>query len=345
MLVPVVAALLLANPPVASPCVPQGDTEAIAALRQQGGMFTVSGTITDAGGQPTMGGELSLMETVRANPTPARRPAVISSSGRFIFRDVPPGQYVIHAFIRSRRDSEGDFGCQAVTVSDHDIAGVRVRMSSGQTELHGRVVLNRVRELPLPAPDAVEIVAVPGNFDLAPRNDWARGEVSTTGAFRLRGLRGTRRVSASRLPPGWAIERVVFGDTDVTDQPIDVASAEPPDQPLTVVLTDTAHTITGRGVVDAPLQPWEAVVVFSLEPARWIAFSRFVKIAAPALDGSFSIHGLLPGRYAIARTAWTREAILDSLVWNRGQLLEELLGEARTIEVHQDLDNVELDGR
>ena len=35
-------------------------------------------------------------------------------------------------------------------------------------------------------------------------------------------------------------------------------------------------------------------------------------------------------------------AILDSLVWNRGRLLEDLLRDAQTIEVDQDIDDLEL---
>src|SRR5204863_1786485 len=71
----------------------------------------IAGRFINASGQPG-GGALTLMPTWRASTTPAEPVgARIFPDGRFEFRNVPPGEYVIQAW-RGRATSftEGEFG-------------------------------------------------------------------------------------------------------------------------------------------------------------------------------------------------------------------------------------------
>jgi transcriptional regulator GlxA family with amidase domain len=67
------------------------------------------------------------------------------------------------------------------------------------------------------------------------------------------------------------------------------------------VPSNVGAAISGH-VSDATSTPIRnySVVVFSTDRAKWIAPSRFLRLARPTQDGSFEVTGLPPGEYMVA---------------------------------------------
>lgn len=128
-------------------------------------MTTVSGRVRTSGGQP-FGGRLELAPRVSSQLT-ATGPsgAVIYPDGRFEFRNVAPGEYVISSYRGRNGSTEGEFGAVVVSVNGENVSGVDLVMSAGST-IQGRVVFDGT-----PSPNArdVAISTTPTDVDLAPK--------------------------------------------------------------------------------------------------------------------------------------------------------------------------------
>jgi hypothetical protein len=68
------------------------------------------------------------------------------------------------------------------------------------------------------------------------------------------------------------------------------------------------------------------VVLFLEDERQWGATSRFVKVAAVAGDGHFSVEGLLPGKYLVAAVD-----VLEDGGWNDPDVLRRLRAGAASV--------------
>jgi Carboxypeptidase regulatory-like domain len=286
----------------------------------------ISGIILDATGRPLDDG---LILTPRrtsgalvADPIGAR----IDPDGRFEFRNVTLGEYVIQASKGGDNpNDEGEFASQFVTVGNTDITGVTIRLSRG-SKLTGRITLEG--NASAASYFALNLQAVPADVDRTPQNleTPASARIQEDGAFDMAGLSGPRVLRLTESTD-WTLKAVLFNGRDVTDTPLPFGTPNQSIDGLEVVLTDRVSEVTGhavdargRAVADA------TAVIFSTdralwgEPSRWGETSRFVVSAPIGNDGGFSVRHLPPGYYyaaAVTQVApgeWRNPDLLDALV-------------------------------
>jgi protocatechuate 3,4-dioxygenase beta subunit len=245
--------------------------------------------------------------------------AVIYPDGRFEFRNVAPGDYVISSYRGRNGSTEGEFGAAIVTVGAENVSGVSLITSTGST-LRGHVVFDGA-----PSPSAREIVisTMPTDLDLAPKG----GELASTnpapdGAFALGGVSGTRRLRIVRLPAGWALKSITLNGVDVTDAQLPFGTAAQSIDNVEVLLTNRLTRISGEVTdVSGRRVSSAAVVACAVDRQRWYPASRFVRYAASA-DGTFTIQGLPAGEYYLVAVGRSKD--LDAGAWQDQATLGEL---------------------
>jgi hypothetical protein len=70
------------------------------------------------------------------------------------------------------------------------------------------------------------------------------------------------------------------------------------------------------------------LLVFPDDERQWAEHSRFVKVASPRADGTFTVAGLLPGKYFVAAVS-----VLDDGEWHDPDVLRRLKSGAATVTV------------
>jgi carboxypeptidase family protein len=290
-------------------------------------MVTVAGRVFTSDNQPFQGPLKITPRSQRELTAAYSAGAIIYPDGRFEFRDVVPGEYVISSSRGRRSSTEGEFGAVAVTVGAENVTGVILTTSIGST-LGGHLTFDGT-----PAPRAREVVisTMPTDPDLAPgRSELASANPDADGTFALGGITGTRRLRIVRLPAGWAVKSITWNGVDVTDAPLRFGTAAQSTDTLEVLLTNRVTQISGevtdpsgRRVSNA------AVVAFATDSERWYRGSRFVRYAA-LTGGTFTIQGLPAGEYFLAAVARTRD--LDDGGWQDRTILDKLsAGAARVL--------------
>ena len=138
----------------------------------------------------------------------------------------------------------------------------------------------------------------------------ASARVSDDLTFAIRGVAPNRYRATVNLPgaffgtttpaAAWTVKSIRAGSgPDLADVPFDVVPGRNVEG-LVVTLTDRPTVVTGK-VIDGAGRPFSAfpIVVFSTDPAHWVAGSRRIQQARPASDGSYRISGLPAGGYYV----------------------------------------------
>jgi hypothetical protein len=249
--------------------------------------------------------------------------AVTAADGHFTFLGIPHGQYVVWALVSTAPagrvagpraggparggPSQPDLTAAVpVTVGDADVANVQIvlrrnAMVSGRVEFDGLAQkpasLATVRLLADVADGHFPIVTAGGAM--------LPFQVDASGQIAPRGLApGQYFVRSDAPPPGWTLKSATVGGRDVSDDPLTIDAADASD--LVVTFTDHPTSLTGSvrtstGAID----PTAVVLVFPVEPARWIDYGtlprRFRSVPAGP-SGTFSIAGLPGGDYFVIAT-------------------------------------------
>ena len=265
---------------------------------------TMSGMVVDDVGLPVPGASLILIPTeAGAVQADLAAKATSDASGKFMYRGIPSGTYVLQSFVR------GWFGSKPVTVPaiKEELTGVNVTVRPRVTA-RGRFTFDGG---PPPAKNLVTANFVPTDFLSGPiggnallatlHDDWTF-EFSDLAWF------GLIRVSA---PPGWKLKAVRHHGRDITNAPSDFQSADV--DGLELVMTSHLASISGL-VTDGNNPAAYAFVVLLPDDGMSLQMSRSRLGAIAAPDGSFKIAGVLAGRYRIVAVPQNTEP-LNPIEW------------------------------
>jgi hypothetical protein len=303
----------------------------------------IAGQMMNAAGQPSGSGSLMLMPSEYSTTvTGVGVGARILSDGRFEFPNVSPGQYVIQSNRgRPNHWTEGEFAALRVAVNGADVDNLLIQTSNGSS-ITGRITFDASDTTrKQPGPGNIGLVPQPADFDLCPPGNYATADIAADWTFRIAGINGPRRLQLTRVPGGWALERILAGGADITDKPIDFGRDDQSLDDVEVVLTDRINQIRGS-VMNDHAQPaaGAAIVLFSADPGRLYPGSRFMSRAVSRPDGTFVVGGLPSGTYHVATVAqipaggpqaWQDPAFLDSLIPSASTVT---LGDGQTASVN-----------
>jgi len=128
------------------------------------------------------------------------------------------------------------------------------------------------------------------------------------------------------------LSAVRLGESEVTDQPVDLAAVEPPaPSTLTMVVTNATGEVSGSvgqasGVSQRQPVPNARIVLFADDERQWTPHSRSVKSVVAAADGTFTVPSVLPGRYLVAASPW-----MDAGAWLDPDTLRRLRDAAQRV--------------
>lgn len=291
-------------------------------------LATVSGRIADASGQPVKPTRLWLLQTygddVRAFILAL---GSATAEGRFEFRNVPAGTYVLQA-VSSGGPAGVGFGGARITVDGHAVSDVAVTTTAGATA-RGHITFEGAASAP--SPESIRISVRPVDFVSSPAMGvgLAPSQVNSNGTFEAaRNFgRGVLRVDATAP---WALKSIMLDGADVTDAVLDFRGKDI--EGLELVLTTRMASMTGKVLDDKGPVRDANVIVFADDSTKWGYPSRYLALARPNQDGVFATQALPPGAYLaaalpIAGTEWQDPQFLERL---RSVATPIILGEGAT---------------
>jgi hypothetical protein len=218
---------------------------------------------------------------------------IVASAGRqragsFRIDGLLPGMHTIAVSAGERPDRA--FGELSVSISDHDVDGLRIKLIPG-VNVNGEV---RILEDGVSFPSSRE--GGPASFVLLrPMKGQAIPDRMTLeeGRFHNEGLaQGEYRLTLTGLPDGFAIVDLLAGGVSTGGRPLMLNATTD----LTVVITSKPGVVTGV-VRDANLAPLKGVTV-ALIP-EYSDDPTLVRRTDSAAGGTFSFRNLAPGKYRI----------------------------------------------
>lgn len=267
--------------------------------------------------------------------------------GAFLFRGVPPGDYVVHtvgaiefhdvaaglsviAGLQGLAQAPREFGMAFTTVTGDEVDSVFIQTTVG-TSISGRVLVkDSPTELP---PPGVRLVAVPADPDLAPAQIRRTALVDANAGFVMTSLFGPLRFALQDPPPGWGLDAVQIGSVNAADDPVTFGGPETSPINATVVLRQGGAEISGH--VTGAGRAGALVVVFAADRRHWHALSRYFEVTTSDDEGRFVVRGLPAGDYLVA--ALESESLnLNTDEWQDPNVLAGLVPFAGRVSVGED---------
>jgi len=260
-------------------------------------MGRVSGTVSDANGQPASGAELTLI-TVSGSGMSSRGAGTVGPNGAFTLSGVAPGEHTLNVSY-TRPGLPGEFGGTQIMVGSNDLTGLRLALGTGAT-ITGRVIFEGNTPRVGAAPRVNTQQADPRrafSFFGAQSDPLSNGTIDQDGNFRLSGQNGRAFIGVVPIPSGWSVKSVVHESQDITDVPLDLTDVRTLSD-VVITLTDKVTTVSGQ-VTDGRGQPLAdyVVVIQSAEQKEPVVAARLIRLARPDTRGRFEVRNLRPGRY------------------------------------------------
>jgi hypothetical protein len=264
----------------------------------------VTGTVRSEKDAPLLNAALIMQarDPERLSPGSGSKPRWLDG-GRFVFDDVPPGEYIIRTLGAVETDAPPLFAAQAVTVAGADITGLVLTVVEGAT-LSGRVELESHGTA---APDFTQLRLFMPLVDGTRFGGEPVSRMQKDGEFTVSGVdAGRRLVRATGVPGPWMLSRVTQNGLDITDVPVDVLpGARLGDVVLT--FTDVAPTISGTVRYASGLAAVDMLVVaFSTDRAWWRPLSRHIGSTRTDNQGHYILGPLPAGPYRLVALQATR---------------------------------------
>jgi hypothetical protein len=255
------------------------------------------------------------------------------AEGRFVFPDVPAGNYriegqrrtgvpssvtpegrVTYATPSATFDRSGAWTRAAVTIGDRPLTGVSLTMNA---PLAVRGKFTFAGTTPAPAQESMQRFVV---MPMPARTTRREVSGSGTAAFSAAGFSSTDlapgpyRFMISDATPGWALQSVTIAGQDVTDAVFLLSDRDVTD--VQVTFTDQPADISG---VVSGEHAGASVFMFPADRSRWrdaANATRTVRAVRPDAQGRFQIPKVIPGDYLVIAAiddfahAWPEEGWL-----------------------------------
>ena len=274
------------------------NTSAIEIKMTRARAASVSGVAFDANGVPLDRGQVHLVERGTAAPrslTPER-----SAGGRFVVRNVEPGNYEIVAVLAPESPldpRERESATVPVTIESTDIENLTVRTRRA-ARVPGVVVFDE--GIPEKGPGNMSVMmrvdtpVAPGLVWIAPT---ARVKEDLT--FVLGNLQEPGRLTVTGQPQDWVVKSILYQGRDVANVPVSFETSTDP-RAIEIHLTSRVAYVTGRAI--APDKRPVMVVLLAADRNQWAASSSVVAQTALKPDGTFTIGPVAAGEYLILAT-------------------------------------------
>jgi hypothetical protein len=262
------------------------------------------------------------------------RVAELGTDGTFVFRNVPPGNYIVQV----RGDGPGRtglFGAAELLVGTEPTR-LTMRTSYG-TNIEGNIRFEG--DMDQTRTGSFGIGTVP--LDDRARESTSRLLIAGSEFSTINGLFGLTSLSLQYAPADdWYLKSWTINGTDVADTGYDFGAQPRTIEGSEIVLSRNGASISGRlsernGTVDDYF-----VVVFPASREMRVPESRRAKISRSTLDGTFRVGGLPAGDYFVAAVSqlqgtrdggeWQNPDVLRQLE-ARGERLTLSEGQSRTI--------------
>jgi hypothetical protein len=285
-----------------------GDEATVQFGLALGRLSRISGTITDSTGRPAAGAEL-MLTTMSANGTGSGRGSgSTAADGTFSIVNVAPGDHFIQARVAPRPDgpTAPEMANAPVSTSGDNVEGLQISTGpaitiTGTVQWDGtapRTGASSTPSLRIGASSAdgrPPILGLVGAVDAG-----ANGTVGSDNTFRLGGLLGTVRFTATGVPPQWMVKAITSGDIDLMTTGAEAASLAG-DSRVRVVLTDKVTEVTGSvRHASGQLATEFAVIVLPAEAMPAAVASRYTHVLRPDQKGAFRVRALPAGSYVAA---------------------------------------------
>ena len=264
---------------------------------------TIDGTVANPDGSPAAGVSVNLeLNGPRLDSTGGLMLNASAGAGRFSFRGVMPGTYLVTA--RTEGATGALLARSRVDVNGEDVRGLTMTLRPAP-RVTGRVIFDATTLKP-PAgsqPYFIQLFALGSGVATSVAIGsvpYASGRVSADGSFTLTGAVPGRYWFPDTSPvPGWTVRSAMLGDRDLADFGVEVGEADL--SGLVVTMTDRTTELSGTLQADAGASATDyAVVAIPADRSLWLPNSRRMRVARPGADGRFVIRDLPAGEYLLA---------------------------------------------
>jgi hypothetical protein len=249
----------------------------------------VSGTVVDAKGQRR---PKALVAMSPAVDKVLRASVNADANGNFVFPIVPTGTYLVEG-----RGDTFETGSVTITTPTEPFALVltplpmargRVIFEGGTPpEVKGQMAqIFRYQYVRFQSAGVRVEEAIAVGRQGVVEGDWT---------FQIQGLSSPGFIRVNDGFSGWFLAKIVLNGRDITDVPYDFQSGDV--DGIEVVMTRRSGGITGT-INDFGIEP-VAIVVFGADGDSWPYLSRTLRTFSPTVKGTFSLDGLVPGRYFV----------------------------------------------
>jgi hypothetical protein len=293
----------------------------------------ISGTVFNSLGQPLAGENVSMSFEIRGEnfmSMSGGQSAKVNPDGSFMFRNIAPAEYHLNVRMPATADRGAEAANVIVSVVGGDVEGVNI-VTSAAGSVNGRLTIDGGGTFPNPLTRLI-VRTLPVDRDTAVTGLGSiadNGRLKEDGAFDLKQVIGSNRLTVGPLPDGWAIKSIDHNGRDLTTQPFDTQGATLDGVAIALtnrfpVLTGSLRDDKGNGIVTG------TVIIFPEEGTLWIEDLRTVRMARATQSGVFTIKAIRPGEYlAVAvPTVQTNQ-------WNDPEFLEALRAQATRVSLRE----------
>ena len=261
--------------------------------------YTLSGTIHTSEGQPPSPGQARATVMRRTLGGSLTRTIAVGADGRFIVRDLDPGDYILEVRGPAQPSpaQPAEFASLPLTLNQ-DVLDVVVTTQPGVT-VGGRLVLAEGGTI-----DASRIqITLQGTTTGSQLATTSSSALDGDLRFTFKDAFGPKLLRPGALPAPWALAAVTLNGTDITDTPTSFRRED--DGRVELIVTTRPATVEGTvRAEDGGDAAASTVYVFPEEKSFWRRWSARLRIVDTDEAGRFSVKGLPAGRYlavAVAR--------------------------------------------